>query len=61
MNAAVDRAGGGPRELLVDDRPDERGEWPFGIPRLVADRADAGYQIAKNRVSGGDLVDGLLE
>jgi hypothetical protein len=61
MNPAVDRAGGSARQLLVDDRPDERGEWSFGILRLVADRADPGDQVAKNRVSRGDLVDGLLQ
>jgi hypothetical protein len=57
----VDRAGSSACQLLVDDRTEKRGEWSFGIPRLVADSADAVDQIAKNRVSGGDLVDGLLK
>jgi hypothetical protein len=60
-NTAVDRAGGSACQLLVDDCPDERAERSLGIPRLVTDRADAGDQAAKNRVSGGDLVDCLLE
>src|SRR5262249_25214878 len=53
----VDRLGRPSRELLEDDRADQRAERPVRVARRVADRPHSSDERREHGIAGGNLVD----